>query len=328
MSGPRLPSIVRRRLRGLVCLCGLAGSVLGCGSLAGCSWLTGVRAGTPKAEPSFLERTSQATARATVRAIGGVMPEGMKSALGLKQKPPFETDEVLAQAEQSFDAGDKPEAARLYQQIRDNNPENLIALRRLASIQTELGEYAAAEAALNDVLVHDSEDAETLMRLADLALRREMPEEALEYAIRVLRREPSHAAARLMAAKLHLENDRPDRAAPLLRGICTGRRGTSGEVTEARRLLAGCQAEAEDWRSASRTLSSIDEPTPTDRYRLAVSLYREGDYPAARRIAEGVLEREGRHSGCEELLDRLPSEARPAGFERTADRPFGHSEPR
>jgi len=98
-------------------------------------------------------------------------------------------------------------------------PEDTAVWVRIASSRQSRGEFALMEEPLENALTIEPTNVEALWLGAQLEHHRSRFDSALVFCHRILMIEPNHLQAEMLMANLHIAENHPEQAAPLLREI-------------------------------------------------------------------------------------------------------------
>lgn len=179
---------------------------------------------------------------------------------------------------------------------------------RLAELQMADEAWADAQASLDRATACDPHHVPALMARARLEEQRGRPDAAVEACHRALNADPASSEGRLLLARLHLEAQRPQQAAPLLRSVVDCPAVSAERRTEALRLLGLAYGAEARWDDAALALDSAARQGPTsadDWYRLAYAQYKAGRTEAAGASLAQLAQLAPRHPGGAALANRL-----------------------
>lgn len=178
--------------------------------------------------------------------------------------------------------GNRPAAIKHWQLATEQNPDDVEGLVQLAELFLQNGSKLQAVAALDTALGSDPNHVTALLMRSRLANQVHDNESALAALHQLLSREPGHVEARLMVADLLLKTQRPEQAAPLLRGVCQSPRATDDQIAAASWTLGIAYGQESRWQDAVTELARAadmlgSKVSADDWYRLAYARTQTGD---------------------------------------------------
>ncbi len=202
----------------------------------------------------------------------------------------------------------QPELALEHlEQAVENNPDDVEANVELAQIYRDHQQTPQAIECLEAALQNDPKHPTALVMRASLAEQQHDTQTAIETYHRVLCSDPNHVKARLQIARLELENQSPNLAAPLLRAVCQCNRATPTESAEARWSLGVAYGQENRWSDAVTALAEAsshrDDMTADDWYRLAYARGKVGDWNQAQNDVQQALRINPRHENAQAMLN-------------------------
>lgn len=190
------------------------------------------------------------------------------------------------------------EAVEHLQRVVELVPEDAEAWGRMATLLHESGDTSRAAAAANRALQIDPQRADALLVRATVLEHDDRSTEALDVCHRLLEADPGNVDARLAVARMHMRNGDPNRAAPVLRSLCSCPLADDHEKAEAWWALGIAYGRVGRWTDAVRALETgADErgATPDDLYRLAFAQRAAGDLSKARATLDELIRQQPNH---------------------------------
>ncbi|MAL94309.1 MAG: hypothetical protein CME40_04435 [Haliea sp.] len=185
-------------------------------------------------------------------------------------------------------AGDLPSAARWYESVLQQAPEQVTALHYLGLTRFQQGQLSSAENLLRRALAQRTDNANAWSDLGMVLLRRGQPEASIEAFSKALSLAPDHPDALHNKAQALRQLGRFDQARPLLEHLLT----LKPKSASARYLLANVQHRANDLDAAIPAYREALRLAPGDkRIRLGLgdALESSGQFSEAREHYDAVL---------------------------------------
>lgn len=189
-----------------------------------------------------------------------------------------------------------------YSVAQAADPTNADYPLYLGQTQMSLGELGPAKANLVRACLLREDDPRPWGMLAEIALRENITDLALQHITRARALQPSEPAWKVIEARAHKRKGEAQQALKLLRSLSEKDRLTKPVI----RLMAECHGMLREPDIAAALFAEAADMAPDDAelaYEAAVSLERIGDSARAGPYAERAVA--GGVEGARELLDRI-----------------------
>jgi tetratricopeptide (TPR) repeat protein len=210
----------------------------------------------------------------------------------LRQKPDdFETRRQLA--ETMWISGRQTEAIQEFSLLCADHPPDAKLAGRLAAMQWEAGQTAAATRTAGLVLQLDPQSKDALLIKARSEAAAGKLDDALNSYVRLTQIAPDEVSALIELGELQVKRNQPDRARPLLQTVLEHPRTTAEQRTQAQWLIGVAYARGHRWSSALPMLETAmphRNLTAEDLCLLAATRYHCGDTKQARSDVEHALQ--------------------------------------
>lgn len=289
-----------------------------CGGLAGCAWFDAVTA----------DRRGDAQRLAESARLAEIEGNSVQAESLLAEAADIRPDDAelhrhlarLAWQRQDFSAVEES-----CQRVVELAPDDVEGWRQLGEARARLGDQEGALEAVRRALQFDPHDSRSVLLQSRLADQRGDDTIALEACHRVLRGDPENIEARIRLAEIHLRESRPDRAAPLLRGICDDPEVDPESRSTAAWDLGLAYGRLNRWRDSAQALEQAlagrPETTADQWFHLAYAQLQAGRTEAANAALDESIRRDPGHRHAHALHATL--ETGPSGAISTAV----HAEP-
>jgi tetratricopeptide (TPR) repeat protein len=267
------------------------GRALLCGWLA-CVVLTGCAAGRHRAHAEK-EQAAQLAERARLAEERGDTAEAEKLMTAAVRTNPLDCEARLELSEMQLEHGSLDQAAAHLRRLIASNPEDPRMYIRLAQTEFLRGNPREAEIWLDRGLELDPDGEQALMLKGRLAELRDRGDEASVTYFRVLDGNPDNIDARLRLARLMIERNDPNRAAPLLRDALQHESSRPEHVARARWMLGETYVLTGRYKDAATEMGRALEflsPRAEDWYELALVREQAGDIQGAVAAVDRSLE--------------------------------------
>ena len=172
-------------------------------------------------------------------------------------------------------------------------PEDTSAWVSIARVYQSRRNFDAMEEPLENALTIEPTNVEGLWLGAQLEKHRSRNESALEFCHRLMLVDPTHVEAELMMATIHIDQDHPEQAAPLLRDIRSRPTVSSELATDAEWELGIAYGMQRRWGDAAGELELAQSHgrklSADDLYRIAYAHHHDENDASAVRYANEVL---------------------------------------
>ncbi len=195
-------------------------------------------------------------------------------------------------------------AAQDLQKAIDLGGDSAALRMALAALDSDPGEAGSPEALLQQKLERDPNDADALMGLYRMAVRRGQFDVARLRLDALRRLKVPEDTLRLESALLDLLTGKPEQAKAQL-ADAVRKQPDDLRAWAALAVVAGEQNDAQTVQESLDRLQQAQRASPAIRYMAALVALRQGDRDAARRQFEQVLRQEPRHAPALEAVVRL-----------------------
>ena len=228
-----------------------------------------------------------------------------------------------------FERGDNVAALEQFLTLVEVNPQDAESWIKIAHLREQKNELAAARSAVTNALSADPKYVEALLLSARHQRAINDDQGAIEALHRVLAIDSNNIDAKLGVATIHIEANRPERAAPLLRTICESPQANPSQKAEAYWALGMSYGKKRRWPDAALAIGKAFEfqkrPSADQMYRLAYARFQADERRQAWQAARVALQLAPRHPGAIQLTAALSAEFNdntqgviPVGYSTTA----------